>query len=1186
MSAGADLEKLRQDVRTAAGDKQTLATIPDRSVWVAASAGTGKTTVLTRRVLRLLLAGTAPHRILCITYTKAAAAEMQKRLMELLGKWASMPLAELVQSLTALSGNRPPEEHEIRRARRLFGIVLESPGGLKIQTIHSFCQSVLARFPLEAGLPPHFQAMDEASAEELLLDAREHVLSRARSGEGLADLGAALQIIADRLHEDSFHQLLKTLAAERGKWQRLHAQLGGIEPMIAALADVLGVDPFETPDSVRFAALEATRAQGADLRAAAAALAKGTEKTDQPAGRKIQAFIEQPDALNFAAYLQIFLKLDGGIRVTLCTKAVQKAAPDVLDWMQIEAERLNRLARAIAAVEIFTGTVAVLRLGEAILGTYTDLKRQRAWLDYDDLILHTVQLLQRDGGASWVLFKLDGGLDHILIDEAQDTNPDQWHIVRLLAQEFFVGQSRAEGLRTLFVVGDAKQSIYSFQGADPRAFQTMRMAFAKLLEQVDQHLWIESLDHSFRSTAAVLGSVDAVFAQTEAADGVVEPDQRLQHAVSRLGEAGLVELWPVLPKRKSEDPDSSDWRLPLTREGASNPPAVVARVIARRIRAWLDQGEMLTAKARPVRAGDILILVRRRGQFVGELVRALKQEGVPVAGADRLRLTTHLAVMDLLALGRFLLLPADDLSLACLLKSPLIGLTEDELFVAASDRGNQSLWSALRARVEDHPALAAAVDKINRWRAKVDFARPYEFYADILSREGGRRALLERLGAEAADPIDEFLNQSLAFERIHTPSLQGFIHWLDLSDQEIKRDSDTAGRNEVRIMTVHGAKGLQAPIVFLPDCASAPKSRRTLFWPEDGTWGPVWSPRKAGDDPVTEALRAEQAAQEAAEYRRLLYVALTRAEDRLYITGWLGAREEEAKEGTWYALLQTVLERQAVRGEAETLDLDFTADGAPEWGGKGVRISCDQTWPVTAKEGLKSDTPGETEIPSWLFSPPPEEPTPSKPLTPSRLAEEPPARSPLVGQRAEGPEEGARAAGLKRGRLVHRLLQMLPDLAPPRWQASAAAYLARPIHQLAETEQAALWREAETVLTHPDLAPLFGAEARAEVPLVGRVGDVIVSGQVDRLWVGPDEVLLADFKTNRPPPLREAGVSRAYRQQMALYRAVLRQLYPGKPVRCWLIWTDGARIMPLSEALLDDPDLLKLTLSGETAEQR
>ncbi|MFY7777733.1 MAG: double-strand break repair helicase AddA, partial [Elstera sp.] len=1009
MSTGGDLEKLRADVRTAAGDRQTVATIPDRSVWVAASAGTGKTTVLTRRVLRLLLAGTAPHRILCITYTKAAAAEMQKRLMERLGEWASMPLPELLETLTALSGGRMPEEGEIRRARRLFGLVLESPGGLKIQTIHSFCQSVLARFPLEAGLPPHFQAMDEASAEELLLDAREHVLASARSGTGLADLGAALQIIADRLHEDSFHQLLKTLASERGKWLRLTARVGGIEPMIAALANALGVDPFETVEQVHASVLQTTRAQNTELAAAAAALAKGSEKTDQPAGRKIQAFLAEPTALNFSAYTEIFLTSTGGLRARLCTQAVQKAAPDVLDWMEREAERLLRYLRRVAAVEIFTGTVALLRLGEAILNTYAELKRQRAWLDYDDLILHTVQLLDRDGGASWVLFKLDGGLDHILIDEAQDTNPDQWQIVRLLAQEFFVGQSRAEGLRTLFVVGDAKQSIYSFQGADPRAFQTMRAAFTRLLAQVDQRLWIESLDHSFRSTAAVLGTVDAVFAAEDAADGVVEPDQRLEHAVSRLGEAGLVELWPVLPKRKAEEPDTSTWRLPLTREGASNPPAVVARVIARRIRAWLDHGEMLTAKARPVQAGDILILVRRRGQFVGELVRALKQEGVPVAGADRLRLTTHLAVMDLLALGRFLLLPADDLSLACLLKSPLIGLTEEELFHAASDRGNQSLLSALRARAETHPALAAAEEKINRWRAKVDFARPYEFYADILSREGGRRALLERLGAEAADPIDEFLNQALAFERMHTPSLQGFIHWLDLSDQEIKRDSDTAGRNEVRIMTVHGAKGLQAPIVFLPDCASAPMHKKTLFWPEAGDWGPVWSPRKADDDPATVALRAAQAAQEQAEYRRLLYVALTRAEDRLYITGWLNAKEEQAKDGTWYALLQTVLDRQAARNEAEILDLDFTADGAPEWGGKGVRVSCAQTWPVTAKEGLRAAEPTETAIPAWLFAPPPEEPTPSKPLTPSRLAEEPPARSPLAGQRLDLPEQGARA---------------------------------------------------------------------------------------------------------------------------------------------------------------------------------
>lgn len=1180
------LDQNRQAVIDAATARQTAATVPDRSVWVAASAGTGKTSVLTRRVLRLLLAGTAPHRILCITYTKAAAAEMEKRLMEDLGKWASQPLPDLIAALTKLAGGTPPQDVELRRARQLFGLVLESPGGLKIQTIHSFCQSVLARFPLEAGLPPHFQAMDEASAEELLLDAREQVLAEARGGAGLADLGAALQIVADRLNEDSFHQLLKTLVAERGHWMRRLAATDGIDPLIAALAARLEVDPSTSPAALWQAAFNATIAQADQVRTAARALGQGTGKTDKASAETLLAFAAEPSPLGFEVYRSVFLTDKGTIRKSLCTKSVQAAAPDVADWLGTEAERLLRVQDAVRRAEIFTGTAALIRLGAAILAAYSAMKRQRAWLDYDDLILHTVQLLARDGGVSWVLFKLDGGLDHILIDEAQDTNPDQWQIVRLLAQEFFAGQSRAEGIRTLFVVGDAKQSIYSFQGADPRAFQTMRQAFTDLLAQVERRLWVESLDHSFRSTSVVLETVDRVFTAPEAAAGVVEAGAPLRHEVSRLGEAGLVELWPVLPKRAPEDPAGGDWKLPLRREGASNPPALVARVIARRIRAWLDHGEELTAKGRPVRAGDILILVRRRGAFVGELVRALKQEAVPVAGADRLRLTAHLAVMDLLALGRFLLLPADDLSLACLLKSPLIGLTEEALFHAAQGREGQSLWHALRARAAYHPALKAAEDRLNRWRAKVDFARPYEFYAEILGREGGRKALLERLGAEAADPIDEFLNQALAFERIHTPSLQGFIHWLDLSDQEIKRDSDTAGRNEVRIMTVHGAKGLQAPIVFLPDCASAPKSRRTLFWPEESDWGPVWSPRKADDDPVTAALRDAQADQEAAEYRRLLYVALTRAEDRLYVTGWLGAREEEAKDGTWYALIQSVLDPLAARGAAETLDLDFTADGAPEWAGKGVRLATPQQVPPQDKAPAVAAVAEGGAPPAWLFAPPPEEPTPSRPLTPSRLAEEPPARSPLAGQKAELPADGARAAGLKRGRLVHRLLQMLPDLPQARWAASAAAYLARAVHGVTPEDQDSLWREAESVLRHPDLAPLFGAEARAEVPLVGRVGDVIVSGQVDRLWVGPDAVLVADFKTNRPPPRLEAGVSKAYRQQMALYRAVLRQLYPDKPVRCWLIWTDGARLMPLSDALLDDPELLNVTRSADFDEQR
>lgn len=1183
-----DFDQQRRAVIDAATARQTGATVPDRSVWVAASAGTGKTSVLTRRVLRLLLAGTAPHRILCITYTKAAAAEMEKRLMEDLGKWASQPLPALIEGLTKLAGGTPPEAAELRRARRLFGLVLESPGGLKFQTIHSFCQSVLARFPLEAGLPPHFQAMDEASAEDLLLNARDRVLAEAHHGAGFADLGAAVQIVTDRLNEDRFHALLKTLVAERGQWLQRLAVAGGIDPLIAALAARLAVDPAVSPAALWQAAFNATVAQADQLRAAARALAQGTGKTDKASADVLAAFAADPSPAGFEAYWSVFFTDKATVRKSLCTKSVQTAAPDVADWLALEAERLLRVQEARRRAEIFTGTAALIRLGAAILDAYTAMKRQRAWLDYDDLILHTVQLLARDGGVSWVLFKLDGGLDHILIDEAQDTNPDQWQIIRLLAQEFFAGQSRAEGIRTLFVVGDAKQSIYSFQGADPRAFQTMRQAFTALLAQVDRRLWVESLDHSFRSTAVVLDTVDRVFTPPAAAAGVVEGDLPLRHEVSRLGEAGLVELWPVLPKRPPDDPAAGDWQLPLQREGASNPPAVVARVIARRIRRWLDQGEILAAKGRPIRAGDILILVRRRGAFVPELVRALKQEAVPVAGADRLRLTAHLAVMDLLALGRFLLLPGDDLSLACLLKSPLIGLSEDALFLAARARDGQSLWQALRTRATEHPALQAAVETLNRWRAKVDFARPYEFYADILGRAGGRKALLERLGAEAADPIDEFLNQALAFERLHTPSLQGFIHWLDLSDQEIKRDSDTAGRDEVRIMTVHGAKGLQAPIVFLPDCASAPQMKRALFWPEAADWGPVWSPRKAEDDPVTAALRAAQTEQDMAEYRRLLYVALTRAEDRLYITGWLGGKTEEAKEGTWYALIQSVLERLAldkVPGSS-ILDVDFAADGAPEWAGKGVRLETPQQVPAQDKAPAAAPVTEIVAPPAWLFAPPPEEPVPSRPLTPSRLAEEPPARSPLAGQKPALPAEGARAAGLKRGRLVHRLLQMLPDLSPSRWAESAAAYLARPVHDLAPETQAALWRETESVLTHPDLRPLFGPAARAEVPLVGRVGEVIVSGQVDRLWVGPDCVLVADFKTNRPPPDLESGVSRAYRQQMALYRAVLRQLYPDKPVRCWLIWTDGARLMPLSDALLDDPNLLTITRSADFDEQR
>ena len=583
-------------------------------------------------------------------------------------------------------------------------------------------------------------------------------------------------------------------------------------------------------------------------------------------------------------YTGVYLTDEGEIRKTLITRgAATAAAGDPCAVLTAEAARVKEFREAQAAAVLVEATCALARLGNALIEDYDERKRTQGVLDYEDLVTKTLALLRRPGVAPWVLFKLDGGLDHILIDEAQDTNPDQWAIVAALTEEFFAGEGAADRARTIFAVGDAKQSIYSFQRADPHAFLRMRRHFEARIAAAGQEWRAVPLEISFRSTEPVLRAIDAIFRREPAHEGVALDGSAVRHVASRVGQAGIVELWPPVAPQPNEMPDPM--ALPVTPSRVAEPRARLAAAIAATIRGWLDQGEMLDARGRPIRPGDVMVLVRRRNEFVGELLRALKQRQVPVAGADRLMLTEQLAVQDLVALGRFLLFPDDDLTLAAVLKGPLFAIDEATLFDLAHGRGKEHLWDRLRARASGNAALRQIAERLSALLARVDFAPPFELYAEILGAAGGRRALLDRLGPEAEDPVEEFLALTLAYERDHAPSLQGFLRWLVAGDTEVKRDFGARPRDEVRILTVHGAKGLEAPIVFLPDTMQLPKPPETLLWTEREAL-PLWRPRAEFTVPVYAAERGAVARRQLQEYRRLLYVGLSRAQDRLYICGW------------------------------------------------------------------------------------------------------------------------------------------------------------------------------------------------------------------------------------------------------------------------------------------------------------
>ena len=1138
--------------RDRANDAQRRAADPTVSAFVAASAGSGKTKLLTDRLLRLMLAGAEPSRIQCLTFTKAAAAEMAVRLQRRLGAWVTLPDAKLDEELDRLDVTPTAEARE--KARALFARVLDLPGGMRIGTIHAFCQSLLRRFPLEARLSPHFALLDDADAAAALVAAQEAVLARADDVARRGDLGALAGLVS--LAE--FGELADRLRTSR-HWpdfsRRPQADIA------AALTAALGGEPNEAALRARAIAWP----QEGKLRAAARTIAeRGSPKVAERARRMLDWLGLGPAdrGENWDAWHGEFLRGPGeprGLGALLNAKLAQ-AQPDLAGTLAAEQQRILGIDDARAAARVAALTAALIRLAEPVAAGFARQKDLAGRLDYDDLIQRASALLV-DPGAAWVLYKLDGGLDHLLLDEVQDTAPGQWAITGALTAEFFAGSGAREGVRrTVFAVGDRKQSIFAFQGADPDGFDDWRERLRRQVEAAGERFTEVTLDVSFRSTAPVLALVDAVFTAPEAAAGVCAPGE-LHHHADRAGHAGSVELWPLAPVQDVEPPQP--WQVPDRNLHAPSAMQRLADALAGWIARETGGGTMLQSRARPLGPGDVLVLVRRRNAFVHALVRALKRHGVPVAGLDRMMLTEQPAVADLLALADALLLPQDDLAVACVLTSPLGGLSDESLMALAAPREG-TLWEALRARAREQADWEFAWTFLRTLFARVDYATPHALFAEALGPLGGRARLLARLGHEAAEPIDELLNAALTYAAAHPPSLQGFVQWLRASAAEVKREAEGAGAF-VRIMTVHGAKGLQAPLVILPDTTALPQEHDRLAWMEDaGQKLPVWVPRKDLSCAVAGRLFDAAARRRAEEQNRLLYVALTRAEDRLVVCGWEPRRAPP--DTSWYRLVE--------RG--------FAALGASPvplalpWAGQGLRLAAPQERaPEAATSPAEPDA--RTPLPAWVggapdwrpVPPPPEPPLPT-PLAPSRPEDATPGMVPL----AASPLAARDATGtrFRRGRLVHTLLQHLPALPPTERAAAARRFLTRPGHALTPGEAEATAEDTLAVLTHPLLAPLFGPEGRAEVPLTGVIAGRVVGGLVDRLAVLPDRVLIADYKTSRLPPADLTAVPVLYLRQMSAYRAVLRAIHPGRDAQCALIWTTGARVMALPDTLLDPYD--------------
>jgi ATP-dependent helicase/nuclease subunit A len=1137
-------------------DAQARASDPAASAFVSANAGSGKTHVLVQRVIRLLLAGVPPEKILCLTFTKAAAANMAERVFTTLGHWVTLDDDALDAAIRDV-GIAQPTVSLRKSARELFASALETPGGLKVQTIHALCTRLLQQFPFEANVPARFSVLDDRDQTEMMERASLAVMLDASRAPDSA-IGRALLAAMANAADVTFKDVVREACLSRDHFMAWTDAAGSAEAGVAQVSAILGVSANDSIEEVEREIVDGPYLPRSCWEEIAHALQTGA-KTERDNADRLRAALPAAGAAQVDEYLGVFLTdADRTPRKSVLTKNFVRDNPAIGSRFDAEAGRLGPLIEKRRAVTTRDRTEALLHIAIAVAANYRREKAERGLLDYDDLIDRTLALLA-SGASGWVHYKLDRGVDHVLIDEAQDTSPRQWDIISHIISEFTAGAGARDRLmRTVFAVGDEKQSIFSFQGAAPREFAARRWELKKKFE--DAELKFESIPftYSFRSGQAILKSVDHVFRDEAIYRSIhAETAYPLHEALPDAGPS-QIDLWEL--SVADEKQDIEGWRAPFDGVPLTSAEVKLSKRIQSEIRRLVAGGTMTgrLGNRRRLSYGDVLVLVRRRGNLFDAVIQALKHAGIPVAGADRLKLTEHIAIIDLMNLADALLLPQDDLALAVVLKSPLFDLTEDELFTLAWNR-KRSLRDALTARAAESGKFKDALGRLAECERRFRTETPFAFYAWLLGADNGRARILRRLGHEANDALDEFLELALSYEKKAPASLQGFMAWLRAADTEVKRDMEIS-RDEVRVMTVHGAKGLEAPVIIMADTTTSPSDtqRLRLIQLPQGNGGNVvvWAGRKAEDPPCVASARNAMLEETEHEYRRLLYVAMTRAADRLIIAGCMPGNRNSVRENSWYDLVK--------RGLANS-DLAFHEIPA----GDGVVKSYRRAEDTTPETDIAIDaaTSAHPSLPEWLRTPAALEPIIDNRVRPSAPAAD--------GHRVRtGESIQLRTRAIQRGTLAHRLLQSLPDVAVEGRRDAALRYLARNAADWGDGDRKALAEQMLALIADPRFAPVFAPGSRAEISIAGRLDrpgrpPAPVSGQIDRLVVTPDEVLIIDYKTNHAPPGTEAEAPSGYVRQLALYRAVLRKIYPQLPVRAALLWTETAELMEISTPALD-----------------
>ena len=1092
---------------------QIFAADPTKNTWVSANAGSGKTRVLTDRVARLLLNSTDPQKILCLTYTKAAAAEMQNRLFKRLGQWAMLPDKELRAELKNLGENDSIlSPSKIKQARTLFAAALETPGGLKVQTIHSFCDALLRRFPLEAGVSPQFNMLEERQAKQLRIEVVERMAQQSDTSE--IDMLAKHFTRLDT--DDLTNEIVKKRTGFNVKPTRKNFGISediSLEKMFNQT-----ISKHEDIIKVLMTTLET-----------------GSKNDIKAADKLKEYFLTTSNNIKLKTLEKVFL--NGKVakagsysaKENIATlKLIPKSNPlykaQLIISKDIETARRSRLA-----INAYNRSLVLHSFARSFLKAYDKRKAFNAFLDYDDLINLSSKLLTSSSMAQWVLYRLDGGLDHILVDEAQDTSPAQWAVIDCLAREFTYGISANDRPRSLFIVGDEKQSIYSFQGADPDIFSEKKSEFTNLLQHINQNMENCELLHSFRSAPQILKLVDQIFAN--------EKRPKSKHKAFHNSKPGRVDLWPFIEKQSH--PEKEVWYRPIDMPAPNDPKKELARLISQNIKELLQSNQTINVdnSFRKITPGDILILVQGRethssSSLFKEILRELKSLDIPVAGADRLNVGDELAVRDILSILKFANMANDDLSLAEAMRSPLLGLSENDLFKVAYERKG-TLWQSLREQNHHVKALEILTDIRNQ----VGYLRPYELIERILTKHNGRKKLLARLGLEVEDGIDELLSQSLQYETLEAPTLSGFLQWFVSGEVEIKRDMGKV--NQIRVMTVHGSKGLESPIVILPDTGdkNLPQTSQITLSKNTAVWRSTGNEGSEIQNLTENTIKEKQ----SEEKMRLLYVALTRAESWLIICG----AGNYKKESSWYNIIkESMIELNASEYMFNQKDTGL--------------VLKDENWDdlQTIDNKPKLDIEINTN-PKWLKTKAKKLSRPNQALAPSNLVGEKVLQNTSSKYEAEAKEIG---------RILHKILEDLPKIPKSEWDIFLGNFIKNDNNNLSNKEKNILISEAIVLLEDPKLSYIFfGSNSLSEVGITSHISQINndILGYIDRLIIGENTITAIDFKSNEGIPNSAEEIPKGILAQQAVYLLALQKIYPKLSIEIAILWTKTGEIMKI-----------------------